>query len=178
MPLRLRFAQIALWGFVIFFSIEIGARLYEARVIVPRWSASPPESVWEWADLRATNAQVAIDPGARFWTYVTPATGLFALLALALSFVTQGAHRKWRVTGTTLALVVVTASFIYFAPTIILLIGPNSHNIDGGRVKTLANQWVTWNYVRVAIGVAGWLAALRAFSLPAENSLGRQENEN
>ena len=170
MPLRLRFAQITLWFFVIFLSIEVGARLYEARVIVPRWSASPPESVWAWADLRATNAQVAIDPGTRFWIYVTPATGLSALLAFAFSFATKGAHRKWRLIGTILALVVVAATFIYFVPNIRLLLGPNSHNIDGAKVTTLANQWVTWNYVRVAIGFVAWLAALRAFSLPVESS--------
>jgi len=166
MPLRLRLAQITLWTFVIFLSIEVGARLYETRVIVPRWSASPPESVWEWADLRATNAQVAIDPGVRFWTYVTPATGLSALLAFAFSFATDGAQRKWRVTGAIMALAVVAASFIYFVPNIILLLGPNSHNIDGAKVKILANQWVMWNHVRVSIAVLGWLASLRALSLP------------
>ena len=170
MPLQLRLAQIALWFFVIFLSIEVGARLYEARVIVPRWSASPPESVWAWADLRATNAQVAIDPGIRFWIYVTPALGLSALLALAFAFATTGAHRKWRLIGAILALVIVAATFIYFVPNIILLLGPNSHNIDGENVKTLANQWVMWNYVRVAICIVAWVAALRAFSLPTESS--------
>jgi uncharacterized membrane protein len=169
MPLRLRLAQITLWFFVIFLSIEVGGGLYETRVIVPRWSASPPESVWAWADLRATNAQVAIDPGVRFWIYVMPATGLSALLALAFSFATEGAHRRWRVIATILALAVVAATFIYFVPNIILLLGPNSHNIDGAKVKTLANQWVMWNYVRAAIGIAGWLAALRAFHLPVES---------
>jgi uncharacterized membrane protein len=168
MPLRLRFAQIALWCFVIFFSIEIGARLYETRVIVPRWSASSPESVWEWADLRATNAQVAIEPRMRFWNYSTPATALSALLVIAFSFATEGAHRKWSVIGAILALVVVAATLGYFIPNIILLLGPDSHNLDGAKVKALTNQWVMWNYVRVAIGVVAWLATLRAFSLPIE----------
>ena len=168
MLLRLCLAQITLWCFVIFLSIEVGAGLYETRVIVPRWSASPPESVWEWADLRATNAQVAINPGTRFWIYIAPAVGLSALLAFAFSFATGGAHRKWRLIGTILALVVVAATFIYFVPNIMLLLGPNSHNIDGARVKALTNQWVTWNYLRAATGMVGWLAALRAFSLPVE----------
>ena len=167
MPLRLRLAQITLWCFVIFLSIDVGARLYETRVIVPRWSASPPESVWEWADLRATNAQVAIDPGSRFWTYVTPATGLFALLAFAFSLATEGPRRKWCLIGTILTLVIVAATRIYFVPNIILLIGPNSHNIDGVKVKALANQWVMWNYVRIGVGIVGWLSVLRAFSLPS-----------
>jgi len=167
MPLRLRLAQITLWCFVIFLSIDVGARLYEARVIVPRWSASPPESVWAWADVRATNAQVAIDPGSRFWTYVTPATGLFALLAFAFSLATEGPRRNWCLIGTILTLVIVAASRIYFLPNIILLIGPNSHNMDGAKVKALANQWVMWNYVRIGVGIVGWLSVLRAFSLPS-----------
>jgi hypothetical protein len=170
MPLRLRLAQITLWFFVIFLSIEVGAGLYETRVIVPRWSASPPESVWTWADLRATNAQAAIDPGTRFWVYVAPATGLSALLAFAFSFATKGAHRTWRLIGTILALVVVAATFIYFVPNIRLLLGPNSHNIDGEKVKALMDQWVMGNYVRAAVGIVAWLAALRAFSLPTESS--------
>lgn len=174
MPLRLRLAQITLWCFVIFLSIDIGARVYEARVIVPRWSASPPESVWEWADLRATNAQVAIDPGARFWIYVTPAVGFFALLALVLSFVTEGAHRKWRLIGTILTVVVVAATFAYFVPNIILLIGPNSHNMDGAKMKTLANQWVMWNHVRIVLGIVAWLSVLRAFSLPSSGLISRK----
>jgi hypothetical protein len=169
MPLRLRLAQITLWFFVVFLSIEVGAGLYETRVIVPRWSASPPDSVWAWADLRATNAQVAIDPGVRFWIYAAPATGLSALLAFAFSFATKGAHRRWRLIGTILAMAVVAVSVIYFAPNIILLLGRNSHTLDGAKVTTLANQWVMWNYARAAIGVVAWLAALRAFSLPAES---------
>ena len=81
MLLRLRLAQITLWCFVIFLSIEVGAGLYETRVIVPRWSASPPHSVWEWADLRATDAQVPITHGTRFRIHHPPADGLSAPLA-------------------------------------------------------------------------------------------------
>ena len=37
---------------------------------------------------------------------------------------------------------------------------------EGAEVITLARQWVLGNYLRAAVGLAAWLAALRARSIP------------
>src|SRR5216117_1293180 len=62
-------ARIVLWLFVINLGIVFGAGLYEARIVVPLWASSPPES------LRSP------DSGRQFWAFVT--TIPLTLLTLA-----------------------------------------------------------------------------------------------
>lgn len=39
--------------------------------------------------------------------------------------------------------------------------------LEVSTVGAMASQWVSLNYVRAALTLVGWVAALKAFSLPS-----------
>jgi hypothetical protein len=54
-------------------------------------------------------------------------------------------------------------TFSYFVPTMLKLM--REEGLAGSQATALALQWANLNYVRLAIVLAAWLAALKAFSL-------------
>jgi len=159
-------AQLFLWLFVIALGIEIGAGLYETLVVLPLWTHAPPDSVTAYYQLNVANPQFALDAGHRFWMFSTPLVGLMAMATLLSGLRTRAPHRKWRMAGTILALVVVAATFAWFVPNIIRLTGKDVMAMNPDVVTNLTHWWVRLNWVRVVLYVSGWLSALRALSLP------------
>lgn len=142
--------------------------MYETFVVMPVWVASPPDSVIAFYRLNAANPQFALNAGPRFWMFMTPFVGLSAIAALFSGLRTRPEHRKWRIAGTVLALVVVVATFAWFVPNIIRLHSEAVLTMSGDDVKSLTNWWAGLNWVRAVVYSAGWLAALKAFSIPSE----------
>ena len=161
-------SKTLLFIFVVVLGIEIGAGLYETLVVLPLWALSPPDSVIEYYKHNAAEPQFALNAGGRFWMFFTPLTGLTALLALLSGFRTNPRHRRWRITGSVLALIVVAATFAWFVPNIMKLYSEAVLTMSADEVTTLTNQWVRLNWVRVAVYLTGWLCALRAFSIPPQ----------
>jgi hypothetical protein len=160
--------QIFLWIFVIALGIELGGGLYETLVVMPLWVASPPDSVINYYRHNAANPQFALNAGGRFWMFATPLVGLSALAALLSGFRTRAEHRKWRIAGTILALIVVVSTFAWFVPNIIRLHSEAVLTMSGEDVKSLTNWWARLNWVRAVVYSAGWLAALKALSIPSK----------
>jgi hypothetical protein len=159
-------AQICLWLFVIALGIELGGGLYETLVVMPLWIGSPPDSVTAYYQHNAANPQFALNAGGRFWMFFTPLAGLTALATLLSGLKTRPEHRKWRIAGASLALVVVVCTFVWFVPNIIQLTGKNVLTMSADEVASLTNWWVRLNWVRAVVYAAAWLAALRALSIP------------
>jgi hypothetical protein len=150
-------SRFLLWLLVVLLGIEIGAGIYEARVLVPLWSAAPPESLVTY-NLQSLRP----NPGMNFWIVSTPLVGLLSLANLIVAFRSGKRARKWWVTGAGLAFVMVMATFIYFVPALQrfeALRQPNS-----GEIAVQVHQWVILNWVRAGIYLAAWLCLLRAFS--------------
>jgi hypothetical protein len=150
-------STILLWLFVINLGIAFGAGLYEHRIVTPDWIADDgSRSHW--------NAEAARrdDTGLRFWAYVT--TGPLTLLTLANLFVawkTSGPERGWWITAALVVLGDRTLTFFYFIPTMAGLMNAP----DSTASVATATRWMTLNYLRHALVLGGWLAALKAFSL-------------
>jgi len=99
--------------FVTFLSFEAGAGLYETRVLIPLWSASPPETVRSWdSNLTSRSRQ-------RFWKLIHPALILSAVATLATGWQTPRKHRRWLLVSTIFSLIVEVASLTYFVPTLV-----------------------------------------------------------
>jgi hypothetical protein len=80
-------ADLALWALVLALGLQTGAGIYETRVLVPLWSASPPESV------AAFFAQpMRPDSGRRLWIFLTPLTGIVCIVNLILALLTKADH--------------------------------------------------------------------------------------
>ena len=154
----MRIGRILLALLVIVLGVEIGAGIYEARVLVPLWSSDPPGS------LVAYNLQpLRPNPGLHFWIVSTPLVGLLALVNLVPAFRSFPPRRAWWITGSLLAAAVVVVTFVYFVPELQAFEALR----DQGAVSMTSRvqRWVALNWVRAVVYVFAWLSLLRALSL-------------
>ena len=154
--------EILLWLFVINLGIAFGAGLYEQRIILPQWfsRSSQPGIRVDIAAMRST------DTGRRFWAFVStvPLT-LLTLANLAVAWTFQGQRHGWWLGAAVIALVERILTFSYFIPTAIRLM--SAETLPRAKVEAMASRWMALNYVRGALGLIGWLAALKTLSIPA-----------
>ncbi|HEY3054518.1 MAG TPA: DUF1772 domain-containing protein [Thermoanaerobaculia bacterium] len=154
-------SRIVLWLFIIFLGITFGAGLYESRVTVANWTKSP-EGEARW------NAEAARrdDTGRKFWAFVTtlPLT-LLTVASLILAWRATGDLRTWWLAAGFAALADRIFTFSYFIPTMVRLMRAT----DSPASRATATQWANLGYVRLAIVLVAWIAALKAFSLLYRN---------
>jgi hypothetical protein len=151
-------ARVLLWLFVLNLGLAFGAGMYEGRITLHDWLVSSADGTLHW------NAEAAQrhNSGVRFWVFVTtvPLT-LLTVANLIAAWRTTGALREWWLTAAVFALGDRIFTFAYFIPVMVgLLHAPDSPE----SVKT-AVQWANLNYIRHALVLTAWLAALKAFSL-------------
>jgi hypothetical protein len=154
-------SRLALGLFVMALGLYLGAGLYETRVVVPFWSSGIPDSLAAGSPL----AQVAVAAGKGFWSIVTPAMGLFALLSLGFAFRAPQPRLAWQVAASVLALCAFTMTLAYFKPTAIRLFTSHGAGLSEAALATTVRRWVGWNRVRVGVSVAAMGAGLRALML-------------
>lgn len=142
--------EIVLWLFVINLGIAFGAGIYEARVVIPQWGDMPPG---EWPNT-----------GLMFWVYVTtvPLT-LLTIASLIAAWLTERPMRFWYLAAVCIVIVERAATFAYFIPTMVSLMG--AEGWSDADVKAAFSQWLLMNHGRHVLTLAGWLAALKALSL-------------
>jgi hypothetical protein len=143
--------DILLWLFGLVLGISFGAGIYEGRIVVPQWENTPPQT---WPNT-----------GLKFWAYVT--TGPLTLLTLAslvAAWRDQGPRRYWWLGAVALTIAERSATFSYFIPTMIRLMG--TEDLPEAEVKATLSQWRRRNYGRHVLTLTAWLAALKALSSP------------
>lgn len=153
--------HLSLLLFVIALGIDLGAGIYEARIVVPLWANSVPESLAAGNPYR----RVAIDAGMRFWAYVTTAVAFFALLALVFGLRAPAAHRAWRTFAAVAELAVVAGTLLYFRPTLIRLFMGHGDGMSPHALTSTVRRWVMWSRVRIAVSFIAWCAALSALAI-------------
>ena len=153
-------APITLWLFVVALGLDLGAGIYEARIVVPLWASGVPET------LAAGNpfARVAIDAGLRFWKYMTSAVAILALAALVFGLHTPPAERTWRTMAAVAELCVVAMTLLYFRPTLIRLFMGHAEGLSHAAVSSVVRRWVLLSRVRIVVSFGAWLAALAALA--------------
>lgn len=153
-----RLSWILLFLLVVMLGIEIGASMYEARLLVPVWTGFAPHPIWEWITLR-----LRLDPDRRFWIYSTPLVSLLGIANLVAAWRNKtipGKQRKWWLLGAGVTAIMIIAPFAYFMPTL-------NRIQDAGQVTVsadLVHWWVRLNWLRAVVYAAAWFATLRAFS--------------
>jgi hypothetical protein len=153
-------AEIVLWLFTINLGIAFGAGLYEKMVVLPDWFE---RSVQGGVSVNSA-AMRHSDSGLRFWAFVTtvPLT-LLTLISTYVAWNVAGPWRTWWLAATGITLLERIGTFSYFIPTALKLMRADTTPLrDAGAT---ARVWINLNHVRVALNLAGWLAALRALSL-------------
>ena len=170
MTKRFSITEPILWLFVILMGITMGAGIYEARVLVPLWSAAAPDSVIAFYHHNAANPQFAPDQGGNFWVIVTPLTTLTTIALLISSFWTQGLQRKLLVGASVTAMIVQAATFAWFVPNIIRLFGSDVLTMNRDEITTLVSSWVNLNWLRAVLLFTAWTFSLLAIRLSTRQS--------
>ncbi len=155
------FPEILLWLFVINHGIAFGAGLYEQSIVLPLWFERSAVG-----SIRVNSeAMRRTDTGRRFWAFVTtvPLT-LLTLVNLPLAWQSLGSRRGWWLGAALVTLLERIGTFSYFIPTAIKLMRGDTAPPE--KIGAMASQWLALNRVRGALALAGWLAALKALSLP------------
>ena len=153
--------QLILWLFVIILGVNLGAGLYETRIVVPLWAGGVPETLAEGNPY----GRVAIDAGVRFWAFVTSAALILAIVALASAFWAPVVVRGWLIGAAVIEIVAVAWTLLYFRPTLIRLFMHHGEGMSADRIVSDVQRWVMLNNVRMVIVLVALCAALRALSL-------------
>jgi Domain of unknown function (DUF1772) len=171
MPKTSRLSRIFLWLFVIFLSLGIGAGMYETLVIWPAEFGAPPQSIWTLSDFWREHANLRPNAGLGFWIFLTPITGLLALVNCIFALRSSGKYRSWLLLASVPTVIVIAITFIYFVPTLGVIWTSQRNGLSGEEVAAKVHMWVMLNWVRTVIMTIAWLFLLRAFSLAHQNSL-------
>ena len=154
-------ARITLWLLVIALGLDLGAGIYEARIVVPLWANGVP------ATLAAGNpfARVAIDAGMHFWKYMTSVVALLALAALVFGLRTSAPERVWRTVASVAELCVVATTLLYFRPTLVRLFMGHGEGLSDAAILSIVRRWVALSRVRIVVSFGAWCAALVALAV-------------
>ena len=150
-----------LWLLVIFVGVQFGAGLYEKQAIVPLWADVPPDQVLD--QMRTSGMWTA---GRAFWPFVSPVVAVLAVVNLVAARRSPAIYRRWWLAGAAFMVAYAVFSYSYFVPQMLLL-QSSGGAWPAARVESLVDWWTGLNYLRMVIGAAGWLCALRALSLSA-----------
>jgi hypothetical protein len=160
MPTRELLVKVLLWYNVLSLAIWAGGTVYQMLVVVPLWSASPPESLT--AFLKGTQFTTTI---VHFFGPKTQVLRAAPLLALAVVAWKYDGLRPWVLAcAATMAVgLVMTRAFIY--PMNDVLFWNAGAGVAPDELRALVTKWIWWDRARFAIMTGGWICLLRAFSL-------------
>jgi hypothetical protein len=163
--MRQTWTRSFLWISVIAWGCLLGAKLFDLQVLVAAWSASPPDSL----NLLPYGPRYPVDTGEFF----IPSSA--ALLVSTLGALIAG----WRTPTNYRVLLAVSLLAIF--GTLILTVtifwplnaalwavaqgSPNAVQEHDSIIR-MVREWVALDWVRVAIGTAGFVASIRAISIP------------
>jgi hypothetical protein len=165
---RSRVLVVSLWLSVIALSTWVGGTLYQMLVIVPLWSASPPETVR------------AFFQGTDYNRTVTSFFGpplMVARNAPLIAALIAGWHLPRHRRALLLAVVcfmgfgvALTVAFVY--PINAVLFEQAGGEAGAAEVRRLAARWIFLDRLRFAVGLVAFAAVLYAFRLPVPNQAG------
>jgi hypothetical protein len=153
------YARFALILFILNLGIALGAGLYESRITAAHWLVQSPAGEMHWH----AEAAVADNVGVRFWAFVT--TGPFTLLTLINLWIAiwraQGRLRQWWLGSALLSLAERVFTIGYFIPAMITLMSA----ADSPQSVNDAQTWMNLNYLRHALLLGAWIAAMQTYAL-------------
>ena len=92
---------------------------------------------------------------------------LLTLANLVAAWRDRGPRRYWWLGAAAIIVIERSTTFSYFIPTIIWLTGTDT--LSQSEVTATLSQWLLLDYGRHILTLAGWLAALKAFSLSGKH---------
>jgi len=152
--------EALLWYNVLSMSIWFGGTIYQMLVIVPLWSAAPPDSVRSFF----TETEYTRTIGNFFGrpTQILRAVPLF-LLAI-VGWQNQNL-RLWLATPALCMAIALAMTIAYIYPINDTLILKAGRDLEAAKVRGLVRRWIVADRVRLAIMTIGFLSLLNAFRM-------------
>lgn len=160
---RSKWTRAFLWLSVVSWGIGLGAKLFDLLVLAAAWGMNPPASLVHYPYGRYW----PIDPG----NFFQPLSGLILIAtagALLCGWRTAPRYRVWLVTSM-IAFVLIWI----FTPTVFWPIITELYRVANGKivrsdveVRTLVRHWFIYDGLRVIVIAVGFLASIRAISMP------------
>jgi hypothetical protein len=161
MSLRDRALDVLLWYAVLAWGTWLGGTLYQMLVVVPLWSASPPESVRAFFTGTDYNRTIFHFFGPPFMAVRT----LPLLLGLPLAW-HRPAHRlPLGIAATGVALATIF-TIVYVYPINDVLFAQAGGSGSPEQITAMVRQWIWADRLRFGVGVVVFICLLQAFRLP------------
>ena len=148
-------ASIVVWG------IWCGGQIFNELMVVPKWSASPPETI------KAYN-EIPQKGGAPFFVLFNPLFVLLAILSTIFAWKWARRSRKWLALSVVVALAVFASLMLYLVP---LVSSTQAHAMAGdlpaAEIVARVEEWKFGNRIRLFVELCGFvfsIIALRVWS--------------
>lgn len=159
--MRHRLATGLLVASAIVWGIWFGGQVFNEFMVVPIWSASPPESLKTYAELPTKG-------GAPFFPLFNPLFVVLAVGAALAAWKSARASRKWLALSAFFAIGVFVSLIFYLVP---LVSGMFSHSVAGdlpaSEIVAGVERWKLGNKIRLIAELFGFVCsviALRVWS--------------
>lgn len=163
--MRMRLTRFFLWISVIAWGILLGGKLFDLRVLVGAWSASPPESL----SLLPYGPLWPVDTGEYFFPS-SVALLVCSFGALLAGWSTPPRYRTWLALPPLMMLATLAFTITWFWPQNAALWaiaqGASTAETDPAIVREMVERWVAYDWLRVTMGFIGLVAATKAISIP------------
>jgi uncharacterized membrane protein len=151
---------VFLWIAVLSWGIWIGGTIYQMMVIVPMWSASPPESLRGFLTRTDFLHHVVKFFGPRWM----PLRVLSVWGALFCGWNLR-AHRPFLIAAPFCVTIGVVFTMAYIYPINAILFDQVGGNLSDEEIRAMLRQWILADRARLFLISVGYLALLRAFSM-------------
>lgn len=161
---RFRVFRGFLWLAVLGWGIGLGAKLFDLLVVARAWSADPPASF----ALLPYGPRYPLDPGDFF----IPLSAVMATTLVGALVAGRRAPRRprlWLWVAALAFLLIWIATPTVFWPMVGQLQAAVAGRFAGGDAEAvaLARRWMLWDSARTVVIALGYVAVVRAISLPA-----------
>lgn len=161
--MRRQLTRALIWVSVLAWGTLVGAKLFDLVVLAGAWSASPPDSL----ALLPYGIHWPVDTGEFF--IPSSATLLLATSGAVLA----GWHTPMRYwifllvsLATILATLLLTVTLFWPRNAALWAVSQHTLTLTPEEVRFMVREWIILDWLRVAAGGIGFLAAVKAISIP------------
>ena len=155
------FTLVFLWIAVLSWGIWVGGTIYQMAVIVPIFSASPPESLRAFLSSTDFLRHVVNFFGPR-WMPVR----MLSVLGVLICGWNWRAHRPFFVVAAFCITAGVVFTLAYIYPLNAVLFAQAGGNHTDEEIRAMLRAWIFADRVRLLVVSIGYLALLRAMNIP------------
>ncbi|HEX6718774.1 MAG TPA: DUF1772 domain-containing protein [Pyrinomonadaceae bacterium] len=161
-------ASVVVWG------IWCGGQVFNELMTIPKWSASPPESMKIYWEMPSKG-------GAPFFPLFNPLFVILAVAATLAAWKWARRSRKWLALSALIAIAVFISLVVYLAPLVNSMF---RHSVAGdlpaSEIVANVERWKLGNRIRLVVELFGFACsaiALRVWSSEASSPVEERTNK-